>query len=233
VSSDLHRRWIELIAAFEDVADVAPLPGELDRLVFDRQGARYRRAMEWVRWILALLSPALRAGSASAPAFLFDMNRVFELAVENVLRRRIEAGGIELHAQETGRHLARLQVGAGGRAYGLKPDLIVRRGRAVRLIADAKWKRVEVTPSGYLKPARSDVYQMHAYAAAFGVDRLALIYPAHRGTAGAATTAFALPSHGGGEPTLAVACIDVHDDDLPIVNGSDAFTFLGAPRLSA
>jgi 5-methylcytosine-specific restriction enzyme subunit McrC len=224
VSSDLHRRWIELIATFEDVADIVVAPGDLDQLVFNRQATRYRRAMDWVRWILALLSPAMRAGDARAPSFLFDMNRVFELAVANVLHRRIAAEHpeLEIRSQATGRHLARLERGAGRRVYGLRPDLVVRDGRSIRVIADTKWKRIEVTRSGYLRPTLTDVHQMHAYAAAFGVDKLVLIYPAHEATARTTPTEFALPSRGTEPPVLSVVCIDVHRDDLPIVTGAES-----------
>jgi len=224
VSSDLYRRWIELIATFEDVADIVVAPGDLDRLAFDRQAARYRRAMDWVRWILALLSPAMRAGDARAPSFLFDMNRVFELSVANVLHRRlaVEHPEFEIRSQATGRHLARLERGAGRRVYGLRPDLVVRDGRSIRLIADTKWKRIEVTKSGYLRPARTDVHQMHAYAAAFGVERLVLIYPANEAATKADLTEFALPPRGAERPALSVVCIDVHRDDLPIITGAEA-----------
>jgi 5-methylcytosine-specific restriction enzyme subunit McrC len=232
VSSDLYRRWIELISAFEDVADAVPTLAELDRLVFDRQATRYRRAMDWVRWILALLSPAMRAGDARAPSFLFDMNRVFEFAVGNVLQRRLRAEppGFEVHSPTAGRHLGRLESGAGRAVYGLRPDFVVRRGQSVHMIADTKWKRIEVTRSGYLKPSRADVYQMHAYASAFGVNRLVLIYPAHTAIEQARQTDFALPPRGTERPILSVACIDVHRDDLPVVAGAEA---LLAQRVTA
>lgn len=228
VSGDLHRRWIELISAFEDVADVAPARIQLDRIVYDRQGTRYRTAMDWVRWILNLLSPSMRAGDARAPSFLFDMNRVFELATANVLQHRLGAAqpGLGVHAHVTGQHLARLARAPHRNVYELQPDLVVRQGRSVRLIADTKWKRIESTASGYLKPARDDVYQMHAYAAGFSVDRLALIYPAHSAMTDVQETRFMLPSRGSQAPSLSVVCINVDDDDLPIVSGSEALAAL-------
>jgi 5-methylcytosine-specific restriction enzyme subunit McrC len=227
VSGDLYRRWIELMAALDEVTDVIPNSAEFDRLVFNRQAARYRRTMDWVRWILALLSPALRAGAARAPSFLFDMNRVFELAVANVLRRRLAEAqpGLAVQSQASGRYLARLRGSAGRGVFDLRPDLVVREGRAVRLIGDAKWKRLKTTRSGHLKPARSDMYQMHAYAAAFRVDHIALIYPSYPAIGSAPRTEFLLPRSGTREPVLSVVCVDVHSDDLPITTGTEAFHF--------
>src|SRR5690606_14972205 len=87
ISGVLQRRWIELYAAFEDVSDVRLQAGDLDRLVYDRHATRYKDAMTWARWILALLSPAHRAGKSTAPAFLFDMNALFERVAYQALRR--------------------------------------------------------------------------------------------------------------------------------------------------
>ena len=38
--------------------------GQYHRIVFDRQAVRYRTAIQWARWIFALLSPSMRAGDA-------------------------------------------------------------------------------------------------------------------------------------------------------------------------
>lgn len=229
-SADLFRRWIELIAAFEDVADIAPSHGELDHLVFDRQAVRYRPTMDWVRWILSLLSPALRAGEARSPSFLFDMNRVFELAVASMLRRRLAESRpwLEVQAQVSGRYLARHRRTGRG-AFSLRPDLVVREEKTVHLIADAKWKRVESTASGTLRPARSDMYQMHAYASAFGVDRLALIYPGYPGIESTGRTEFRLPPRGGHQPVVSVVCIDVIRDDLPVILGGESLLLNAVP----
>ena len=70
---------------------------------------------------------------------------------------------------------------------------------------------------------------MHAYAAAFGVDRLALIYPAVTAAEGAAQTEFALPSRGAERPILSVACIDVHRDHLPFITGAESLLLQRAP----
>ncbi len=226
-SGELQRRWVELIAAFEDVADVVMTTHELDRLVYDRQAVRYRQTMDWVRWILTLLSPGLRMGSERAPAFLFDMNAIFEGAVANVLRQRLAKSHpeLDLHPQATGRHLARLGGHTNRRAYALRPDMLVSAGRRVVTIADAKWKRIELSHAGHLKPTRSDMYQMHAYASAYEADRLALIYPAHSGIKGARETTFLLPRVGSRQPAVSIVCIDVERDDLPIVIGAESLLY--------
>ena len=64
-------------------------------------------AIDWARWILALLAPALRAGRTEAPALLFNMDWLFESAVATVARRRVyEESGLTVEAQDTSQALA-------------------------------------------------------------------------------------------------------------------------------
>jgi 5-methylcytosine-specific restriction enzyme subunit McrC len=177
ISADLQRRWGELIRALDDVSDVHITLADVDQLIVHRQAVRYRPVIAWVRWILQLLSPGLRVGEARAPSFLFDMNVLFEKAVTRALRQQLAASHPHLSVQEQvgGRYLARTSLRR--RVFGLRPDIMVTDGSSVVLIADAKWKRPDVTRTGAIRPSRADMYQMHAYAAAFKALRLALIYP--------------------------------------------------------
>jgi 5-methylcytosine-specific restriction enzyme subunit McrC len=214
-SVELNRRWTELMAVFEEVTDIAVGSKTPSRLVFDRHAVRYRTAIEWVRWILALLSPSLRAGEDAAPGLLFDMNQLFQSAVAAVLQRR---GSVEpdtiVEAQDTSQQLAQVEGTDGRRAFRLKPDLVVRRHGRILAIGDTKWKRLKVSRSGYLMPSEADMYQMLAYAAAYRCEHLALIYPTHAGLLGAKETTFKLPASGKQRPVVSVICLDVHSDSL-------------------
>jgi 5-methylcytosine-specific restriction enzyme subunit McrC len=222
-SADLNRRWVELMAVFAEVGDSGADSRGLKRLVFDRQAVRYRTSIEWVRWILNLLSPALRAGESSAPALLFDMNVLFQSAIAAILRRQAPQG-LELYAQESSRHLATI-LDAGKQAFSLRPDLIASRGGKILAIGDTKWKRVGVSSSGHLMPDEADMYQMHAYAVSYGCNDLALIYPWHAGLAGSKDTTFVLPGVGSLRPRISVLCIDLSSDPFSAIRGDSASRF--------
>lgn len=214
VSTELLGRWIEVNSAFMEVQDRSFSPEQLDRVVYDRHAARYRPPLRWVRWILSLLSPALRAGFERAPAFLFDLNALFEKVATLALADRLREShpALEVSRRRRPRHLARVGGPQGGRAFSLQPDMMITCVGAPVMIADAKWKRVRSGPGGLIRPARNDMYQMHAYRAGFGVDRLALVYP---GPLEAKNARFIL----GGETTHAVVAtltVDVTRDDLPV-----------------
>lgn len=220
--AELYSRWTELWAVFDEVDRSRADPRSLDRMVFDRHALRYRPAIEWVRWIVRLLSPSLRAGEAEAPALLFDTNVLFQSAVTAVLRRGAGVG-IEVGPGDGERSLARIAGPDGRKAYALKPDLVVRRAGRVTAIGDTKWKRLRAgSRGGYLFPREEDLYQMQAYAAAYECRDLALIYPWHRGLESSRETCFEIPGPGGERASLRVMCVDVRSDSFTPVRGADA-----------
>lgn len=231
----LYRRWAESAAVFDEVQPTAVTWESLDRLVFNRQAERYRVAIEWVRWIVKLLSPGLRAGENRAPGLLFDMNVLFQEAVAGALQRRAELTHVDVDTQVSERHLATIGTTPPRRAFGLKPDLVVRRGKEIVAIGDTKWKLLDVGPSGTLMPAAADVYQMHAYAAAYRCADLVLIYPWYSGLAGSAETRFDLPAIGELRPTVSIVCVDMRSRDLDAVRGRNVsgWSSLLQPRSAA
>lgn len=214
----LDRQWVELMGTLDEVDDGSLNATDVSRLAFNRQADRYRAAISWARWILALLAPALRAGRNEAPALLFDMNRLFESALASLARRRFDGRyGISVETQDTSRTLATVvspdRVDA---AFQLRPDLVFRRAGQVVGIADTKWKLVDRDATRRLMPSEADMYQMHAYASAFQCRELALVYPWRRGLADATPSEFRLPAINGRHPLVTVICIDVNDNAMPV-----------------
>jgi 5-methylcytosine-specific restriction enzyme subunit McrC len=149
---ELDRRWVDLMIAFEEVADVPAQSASLLQLRPDRKAARYVPSAEWVRRILEVLSPSLRSGEASSPGLLFDVNRLWEDAVAAELVRIFYSSEVGVESQSTGQYLARIE-GTDARVVGLRPDLLLTLGGRVAVVADTKWKRVETSRSGHALPA--------------------------------------------------------------------------------
>lgn len=168
---DSLRRWTELMSAFDGVGQASRHEAKGVRL--SRQTSRYRGALCFAQWIIDMLSPALRGGAEVAPAMLFDMNVLFESYVAARLAHQAPSG-VEVLPQHSAMHLARA---SGKGAYRLKPDIVVTRGREVLLVADTKWKVLKEDAFGRIRPTPADMYQMNAYASAYGCGEMALIYP--------------------------------------------------------
>jgi 5-methylcytosine-specific restriction enzyme subunit McrC len=217
-SVELSRRWVELMGVLDDVNDTQLNGVDVARLAFNRQAERYREAIDWASWILALLAPTLRAGRSNAPALLFDMNKLFESAVAAVAHTRAFASsGLTVETQDMSRNLASVVTqDRVESAFQLRPDLVFRRGATVVGIADSKWKLVSCDRRKRLMPSEADMYQMHAYASAFQCNDLALVYPWHDALVDTAGAAFRLPGVNGLSAVVSVLCLDVHDDELPL-----------------
>ncbi|MEO5669743.1 MAG: hypothetical protein ABIR26_03530 [Ramlibacter sp.] len=221
-SVDLGRRWIELMNLFDEVGDSSLKRPQLMRLTFNRHAERYRIAIDWAKWILATLSPAFRAGSNEAPTLLFDMNKLFESAVSAVLKVRAACEeGLTVVSQDRGMSLAiAASILRSEPAFWLRPDLVVYAGNTPISIADAKWKAIEMDRAGRLVPSHHDLYQLHAYAAAFKCKDLALIYPWHSRLGRSIETRYELPGSEGVVTTVHILCVDVNDDALNLTRGS-------------
>ncbi|WP_374601092.1 McrC family protein [Arenimonas sp.] len=214
------RRLTELSAAFDGAGLVRDAVALIDGLPPDRRALRYQAAIRWAELILRLLSPNLRSGGSAAPEMLFDMNRLFEAAIAANLKERVRPLGIDLAVQDTSHELEERDSHP---AFKLKPDMVLRRNDSLAAIADTKWTAVAPGRSGRIEPEASHVYQMNAYASAFGCEDFYLIYPWNPSIDSAAPSVFHLKRRGGAPVRLNVVCVDVGSDDFPARHGSFYF----------
>lgn len=206
--------YLELVAAFDEVSVRSDALSLHESLPLDRQVRHYETALHWAGWILRLLSPNLRAGQRKAPELLFDMNRLFEAAVTARLRQRARSRGLQVTAQEHGRHLSAVGSEGGRPVFRLRPDIVVRSESTIVAVADTKWSHLQADPTGLLVPPDVRAYQLNAYAGAYEAEELVLIYPWNELQASAHAAPFPLPPVAGRKPKLHLICIDVGSDDL-------------------
>ncbi|MEE4383503.1 MAG: hypothetical protein V2J02_16005 [Pseudomonadales bacterium] len=216
-----RRSWATLAAAFEGIA--APSVSEALRLPpEDRTTDRYRAALRWARWILTCHTPSLRAGDEAAPAMLFDANALFEEAVATTIRRGLAArrSPLELRTQVPDRPLATSEA-TGRTVVGLRPDLVIERGGRASLVADTKWKVLDVV-NGELRPRESDVHQVLAYAVTYRCEEVMLLYPWVPDLGDGQGSAMRLPKVDCFAPCLRIAALDVADDTLRARYGAES-----------
>ncbi len=178
-----RKRVTELLMSFDSVRDVSITGESFDRLVIDRVNARYQAVIDQCKIFVRGLNPDVLAGSGKAFSLLFDMNRLFETWVAAIMRGYARRQGLRLREQGPRKYLAhRLDIDKS--VFQMKPDIaLLDQDNQVTLLADAKWKLLDATDHK-LGVSQGDMYQMQAYANRYGVDHLALIYPAERGLAG-------------------------------------------------
>lgn len=135
-----------------------------------RLNRHYEVALRLAAIVLRNVSLRNSAGDIAAPAFMVDMNVLFQDFVFDRLRNALR-GRLEVSAEPTV-HLGEQ------RRLAMRPDLIFRppgspRSSGAVFVGDAKYK----LSSG---PARmSDYYQLLAYTTALGLDEGVLVYAQH------------------------------------------------------
>jgi 5-methylcytosine-specific restriction enzyme subunit McrC len=158
------------LAPFAEISPVPLGPESFASAAADRLAEAYRPLLDLCRLLAESLRPGEAAGASACPAFLLDMERVFE----NYLTAHcVTAWGA---AAVSVQQLFRPQRPVAGQPdLSLRPDLLLHRDGRPALVVDAKWKRLS---QGAL--ITSDVYQVLAYCTALGVGRAALVYPGRR-----------------------------------------------------
>ena len=214
--------WLadRLIELLHDVRPEEPRRDELRvALGPGRAGAEaLRRGIEAVGWIVD--ERGLGGGrEQDGLAWQLPLDRLWEGYVESVVRREAAQVGGEVKTGRLGETTfpIRWSQPAQGSLGKLVPDLVVRRGRELRIV-DAKYKAhlAELGEQGWHRFAddsrdahRADVHQLLAYAALYEAEEITatLIYPLRRETYEALRergrdVARAELSHGGRRLTL-------------------------------
>lgn len=131
-------------------------------LRYGRLNERYQPVHALARLVLRHLSFALDQGAERTPAFLVNMNSVYQEFLAALIEEQVRPLGLRV--------LRELPYGldiAG--SVTLRPDIVVADAHSVRAVIDAKYKP---------EIAEADVYQALAYATALRQRSVALVYPA-------------------------------------------------------
>ena len=169
VCPSLVARAVASLLWFEQVNDTRISVNTFERLRFDRNTERYRRALQLARLIILTYSPDLRGGNEHVVAILFDMNKLFErFILAQLYRAAPQFADRKLHVDG---QVSKLFWSS----KTIRPDIVASfesDSAPARVILDTKWK----IPKDGL-PADDDLKQMYAYNLHLGGHRSVLVYP--------------------------------------------------------
>lgn len=168
-SAENVRALAELAARFESVGDSRLPLREPVRL--DRTNTAFHGLHRLARLFLAGEWQSTASGPAPGFALLFPMNELFEEFIGCSLRRALAPRPV--HLQHGALHALADEDGTA--IFRLVPDAVIDSPTGA-VIVDTKWKRLNPRERD-LKVASSDIYQMLAYARAYGAARAILLYP--------------------------------------------------------
>lgn len=160
---------------FGNVGILAPHEHGPDADQLNRMQRRYARVIQLAHLFLDGQFLDARSGDQHVFSLLFDMNRLFERYTASRLRPLARRHSLRLMEQGPRRYLAEDSQGKG--RVLMRPDISLLDTQGSPLaILDTKWKLLNGSdPIAAL--SASDLYQLNAYATAYGCTSVCLLYP--------------------------------------------------------
>jgi 5-methylcytosine-specific restriction enzyme subunit McrC len=163
----------QALAGFEGVRPVPLGPDSFRLAAPGRLAEPYRALIDVCRLLYEGLCPQADAGPTRCPAFLVNMERVFETYVtRGVVEGLAASAALEVVVQPW---MAACEPVPGQPDLYVRPDVLIRRDGRPEVVLDAKWKDVETAWAD-----EADLYQVLAYGTALGTSRCILVYPGRR-----------------------------------------------------
>lgn len=173
-SSSNTRRLAELAARLAFAGDSANALDEPVRL--DRTNTRFHDLYRLACLFLEGSWQSTTRGASEGFSLLFPMYELFERFVSKSLVRALGPHW-QIHLQPRAR--SALVDERDEKIFELRPDVVIEADGAPPVVVDTKWKELKPVETN-LDVAQADVYQMLAYARAYGSEHLVLLYPWHR-----------------------------------------------------
>ncbi len=128
---------------------------------FNRNNVKYKNAIELSRVIILGENPDGVGVDTSVVSFLFDMNKLYEDYVYNLLKKQLTQKGISV----------KREIREFWENKRIKPDIVIRNGKKT-FVLDTKWK--DVALKGV---SDGDLKQMYIYNLYWNCSEAVLLYP--------------------------------------------------------
>ncbi|MBR5735154.1 MAG: hypothetical protein IKX79_06430, partial [Desulfovibrionaceae bacterium] len=172
ISAENQKEIRQLLTAFEMVSPSVNYQKDFSLVVIDRNTKDYDMLMRWSKVFLLNKSFTTFSGGHDARALLFPMEKVFESYVAQQLKKVLIDLDWELSIQDRGYYLF-----DSPKQFALRPDIVITRENATKIILDTKWKSLEDKPSSRYGISQADMYQMYAYSKKYNTSEIWLLYP--------------------------------------------------------
>jgi 5-methylcytosine-specific restriction enzyme subunit McrC len=151
---------------FPDLPDLAVNDALFERLPWSRKTEAYRKAIDIARLLLLNYHPDIRGGKEDVVALMFDMNKLWERYIIQILRRSAPHGWT---VEDRENRL--FWRGEAEKKAHLKPDIVLLHPESDKIVLDTKWKVVDGRPSDH------DLRQLFAYQHHWIAPQGYLVYP--------------------------------------------------------
>ncbi|MGH4139458.1 McrC family protein [Clostridium sp.] len=162
----------------EDVNIIALSPIIFNSIKFNRLNEKYKPLYNFAKLFYYNQQPGFKNGDENVFTFLVPLNKLFEYYLFKLLKGayiNIEGKECKVNYQKPQRYLGEYQ---GEDIFLMKPDITVTEGNNVKVILDAKYKKIAARSDSFV--SQSDIYQMIGYASHYKCKDIFLVYPAYK-----------------------------------------------------
>jgi 5-methylcytosine-specific restriction enzyme subunit McrC len=160
-----NTRINKLLLNFEGISEENITSQWFEKIKYDRNTERYKRALTLAKLIILKYSPDLKGGNENVLAIMFDMNLLYE----NYIYRKLKT--LQSHPLLPNIRISEQNRTPFWESRGLRADILIETTDK-RIVIDTKWKVLNDD-----KPSDGDLKQMFAYNLHYDTDLSILLYP--------------------------------------------------------
>ncbi|NHC43269.1 hypothetical protein G6549_25675, partial [Bacillus sp. MM2020_1] len=152
---------------------------DFNKVVLTRIYSSYKGIIEMSKMFWKDCLPDFYSGGVTTYNLLFDMNKIFELFIRQILKlysNEILGETLEFKINKSSRYL--LHDNKRNNYFRLIPDIVINDvlTKQTKLIIDTKWKMLNYSKRNF-GISQEDIYQMYAYAREFSCPNIVILYP--------------------------------------------------------
>lgn len=166
-----------------NVADVKfDNPNICNQVKFNRLNQSYKYVFELAKLLLFGNSPSIANDKLQTFSIMFDMNKLFEEAVYQIINvNKAALNLLKVQAQKSSEYIFNKLNDKPSKLFNLQCDIYIEKNSDEKIIIDTKYKKIdEIKPkddNSKYGVSQSDIYQIFAYNQYYKAKSCILLYP--------------------------------------------------------
>lgn len=170
-SSENKKQLKSALVFLDDATQIQISKTLIESAKFTRLNIDFKPVYDMAKMFYFNLQPGNSQGEAAAFTFLTPVNELFEYYVYKLL------DGLEGYEAKYQNKKSFAKTMENFNVLTIRPDIVLYKDKEVKLVVDAKYKNPLYEKGTYNNISQGDIYQVFAYAKAYGIRKVALIYP--------------------------------------------------------
>ena len=160
-------------------------PKVCDRVIFTRLNNEYKKVFELAKLLLFGESPKIHNDNFETFSFMFDMNKLFEEFIFEILKENKSGlGFFNIQSENPRLNIFNEEDEKKRNSFQLKPDILINvkeigKEKTAQIILDTKYKKISKEEKNYGVSQR-DIYQIFTYSKYYKSEKNILLYPKYR-----------------------------------------------------